>query len=101
SALGLGGAETWLLSLVHHVQSKAYRGLPLEIEILLTSDAPGRLEPEFLQAGVPVHRLPFRRGTLPRFAASLRGLLRSRRYDAVHDHQDCVAGLHFLAAGSA
>ncbi len=98
SALGLGGAETWLLELFKHLNSREENGWPkIRMDIFLTGKQRGELEPEFQRLGVALSREPFQRGNLPRFARSFRRVLRESRYDAIHDHQDNIAGLHFLA----
>lgn len=98
SAVGIGGAETWLLSLAKHTARDAHvDGVEVEYDILLTGEDQGALEGEFQACGVELIRIPFSRRTLPGFTVSFRELLRTGRYDAIHDHQDYSAGLHFLA----
>lgn len=98
STLGIGGAETWLLELFKHIQaSDGVNGIKLELDMFLTGETRGDLEPEFDRLGVRLIRGQFGRGNLLRFGAAFRKALRERRYDAIHDHQDNAAGLHFLA----
>jgi glycosyltransferase EpsF len=98
SALGIGGAETWLLELVKYAKThESLNGIKLEVDIFLTGEDKGALEPEFERLGVTLIRGRFGRNNLLGFTKSFRRALRQNKYDAIHDHQDNIAGLHFLA----
>lgn len=94
SVLGVGGAETWLLALLRHL---CHTGASIQVDVCLTGEERGVLEPEAEALGARLIRIPFRRGALGAFAQQFRALLAHGRYDAVHDHQDFVSGLHLLA----
>jgi glycosyltransferase involved in cell wall biosynthesis len=95
--LGVGGAETWLLELLHHWRSEG--GL-VETDILATGGRRGALDDEATALGATVHYLPFGRRSLPAFAGGFRRILREGRYQAIHDHQDHASGWHYaIGAG--
>jgi glycosyltransferase involved in cell wall biosynthesis len=98
SALGIGGAETWLLELVKYAKThESLNGIKLEVDIFLTGEDKGALESEFERLGATLIRGRFGRSNLLGFTKSFRRALRQNKYDAIHDHQDNIAGLHFLA----
>jgi len=90
--LGMGGAETWLMEVLR-LWSKTGAG---QIDFVATSGNPGIFDDEARQLGAQVHYLRYGRAHLASFARGFRRLLRERRYDAIHDHQDFASGWHFL-----
>jgi glycosyltransferase EpsF len=92
AALGLGGAETWLVELLRHWHKEG----SVEIEFLLTSGDREMLDKEAERLGAQLHYLRYGRADLPSFIDGFRRILRRGRFDAIHDHEDCAAGWHFL-----
>jgi glycosyltransferase involved in cell wall biosynthesis len=96
-ALGMGGAETWLMAVLRHwTASGAGR-----FDFLLTGGVPAVFDDEARALGARTFYLPYRRGALPSFRRGFRRILRDGAYDAIHDHQDYASGWHFLLGGSA
>ena len=97
STLGVGGAETWLMSLLRHFDTKRNE-LPYRIrmDICLTSGNRGAFDDEATSLGARLFYPRYSRSSLPRFAREFRTILKNGRYDVIHDHQDYMAGIHFL-----
>jgi len=95
SSLGIGGAETWLLRLQRHWSAAIDYDSP-EIDFLVTGGEVSVLDDELRTLGSRVFYLDLRRGKIFRFVKELRQVLRNSNYIAIHDHQDCLAGWHFL-----
>jgi glycosyltransferase involved in cell wall biosynthesis len=95
--LGMGGAETWLMSLLRYFRNPDVL-LPFNVEthILLTGGLRGELDDEAIRLGATLHYIPYGRKNLPGFARRFRRLLADNRFDVIHDHQDYSAGVHFL-----
>lgn len=91
-ALGMGGAETWLMELLRFWSASEGR----RVDFLLTGGAPSVFDDEARALGAELHYVPYTKRTLPRFIERYRMLLRSGRYDAVHDHADYVSGWHLV-----
>jgi glycosyltransferase involved in cell wall biosynthesis len=92
-SLGMGGAETWLMELLRHWRATE---APIETHFVATGGQPAVFDDEARALGAQVHYLRYGRRDLPSFVAGFRRLLRSGRYDAVHDHQDYASGWHYL-----
>jgi len=90
--LGMGGAETWLVSLQQY-WSKTGR---VQMDYLLTSGNKGIFDDSLAALGARLFYCKYQRKQLPAFAKKFRRILRDGRYDAIHDHQDYAAGWHFL-----
>lgn len=88
----MGGAETWLMEVLR-LWSKT--GV-CHMDFLATSGNPGIFDEEARRFGAQVYYMRYCRAHLPQFAKRFRQLLRERKYDAVHDHQDYTSGWHFL-----
>jgi glycosyltransferase involved in cell wall biosynthesis len=96
SALGIGGAETWIMALLQHfAETRSQTGL--QIDICLTSGMRAHFDERARQLGAKLFYLEYSRRQMPSFIAGMRTLLRSGRYDVIHDHQDYHAGFHLLA----
>ncbi len=97
TALGVGGAETWLISLLKYFK-EIEDELPvrLKFDICLTGGFKAALDDEAIALGARLFYLPYTRQKLPSFVRGFRRILRRGRYHAIHDHQDYTAGLHFL-----
>lgn len=96
-ALGMGGAETWLLSLLQYFRESEHL-LPFKVKthILLTSGLQGELDEEAVRLGATLHYIRYTRRELFKFARSFRRVLADNPFDVIHDHQDYSAGVHFL-----
>lgn len=91
SALSMGGAETWLMSLLKHWRETG----EVEMDFLLTGHDAGVFEAQAQALGAQLHRLPYRRADLATFVPAFRALLARARYDAIHDHSDYAGGMKF------
>ncbi len=96
-ALGMGGAETWLMEVLR-AWSKDGTG---KMDFLATGGERGIFDDEAQQLGARIHYLRYGRSHLPAFARQFRRILQSGQYDAIHDHQDFPSGWHFLLGGGA
>jgi glycosyltransferase involved in cell wall biosynthesis len=100
SVLGMGGAETWLLSLLKYFKEHSDDlEVDVKFDILLTGGERAVFDDEAERLGAKLVYLPFTRRTLAQFTKEFRRLLAENHYDVIHDHQDYVAGLHFLLGG--
>lgn len=97
STLGVGGAETWLMALLRYID-KVKDKLPYRIkfDICLTSGNKGVFDDEAVSLGAKLYYLRYSRRNLPTFIRKFRTILKNGRYDAIHDHQDYMAGIHFM-----
>jgi len=93
-ALGMGGAETWLMEVLRR-WSKDGSGT---MDFLATSGEPGVFDDEACRLGARIHYVRYGRNRIRRFARALQQILRQERYAAIHDHQDYISGWHFLLA---
>lgn len=97
SSLGMGGAETWLLSLLKYFH-EAQNELPVRVkfDILLTGGAKDIFDDEAIALGARLFYVPFTRHDILSFIRKFRLILSNGNYHAIHDHQDYISGLHFL-----
>ncbi len=97
SALGMGGAETWLMALLRQLD-KVKESLPfrLQIDICLTSGSKGVFDEEAKSLGAKLFYTTYSRKNLLSFLREFRAILADGHYHAIHDHQDYTAGIHFL-----
>ena len=97
SALGMGGAETWLMALLRYFREHQ-SDLPFKVrcDILLTGGAPAHFDVEASSLGAKLFYLPYSRRKLIAFAKSFRKILANGDYHVIHDHQDYNAGWHLL-----
>ncbi len=97
SGLGVGGAETWLLALLKYFRD-AQSDLPVTVkfDILLTGGTKAVFDDEAVALGARLFYVPFTRRKLLAFIREFRRILASGKYDAIHDHQDYIAGLHLM-----
>lgn len=97
TALGVGGAETWLMALLkYYNEVEGELPVRLRIDVCLTGGYKAAFDDEAVRLGARLFYVPYTRRNLPRFILHFRRLLRRERYHVVHDHQDYTAGLHFL-----
>ena len=97
SVLGVGGAETWLMALLKYFRERNEE-LPVTVkfDILLTGGEKSVFDDDAAALGAKIFYVPYRREKLGAFVRDFRQVLSLGRYDALHDHQDTNAGLHFL-----
>lgn len=97
TALGVGGAETWLLALLKYFKEhEAEFPVKIKIDVCLTGGYKSVLDDEAKALGAKLFYLPYTRQKMPAFIRGFRRILRRGRYHAIHDHQDYTAGLHFF-----
>jgi glycosyltransferase involved in cell wall biosynthesis len=96
SVLSVGGAETWLMSLLKYFR-EAEGSLPVRVkcDILLTGGEPSVFDEEAKALGARLFYVPFTRRNTAGFIREFRRILVAGNYDVIHDHQDYIAGLHF------
>ncbi len=97
STLGVGGAETWLMSLLRYFREQ-HDHLPVKVkfDILLTGGTKAVFDDEASALGARLFYVPFTRRKIVGFVREFRRILASEKYDAIHDHQDYIAGVHFM-----
>lgn len=97
STLDVGGAETWLMSILKYCCENADE-LPFRIrfDICLTSGQSGFFDEQAKGFGAKLHYIKYSRKTLLLFIIKFRKLLVNGNYHAIHDHHDYTAGWHFL-----
>jgi glycosyltransferase involved in cell wall biosynthesis len=97
SNFGIGGAETWLISLLRYFKENAAElGCQVQTDVFLTHGIRDRLDDEAEALGARLIYARYSRKTLPSFISTWRRTLASERYDAIHDHQEFSSGWHFL-----
>jgi glycosyltransferase involved in cell wall biosynthesis len=97
SNFGIGGAETWLISLLRHFKENATPGgCEVKTDVFLTHGFRDRLDEEAEALGARLIYARYSRKTLPSFITNWRKTLAEGSYDAIHDHQEFTAGWHFL-----
>jgi len=94
--LGMGGAETWLISLLRHWREQ---GDGPQVDFLATGGRPGVFDDEARALGAQIIYLRYGQARLPAFVKGFRRVLREGGYDVLHDHEDYASGWHF-ALGS-
>ena len=96
-ALGMGGAETWLMEVLRLWRSQG--ALAPQMDFLATSGERGLFDDEALTLGAKIHYLPYGKRHMKSFAQGFRRILKEGDYTAIHDHQDYASGWHFMMAG--
>ena len=97
SVLSMGGAETWLISLLKYFKEHQEEiDVDVAFDILLTGGSKSILDVEARRLGANLFYVPFTRRNLAGFTREFRRILAKGNYDAIHDHQDHIAGLHFF-----
>lgn len=98
SALGVGGAEVWIMALLEHLAaSGAQNGVRVKVDICMTSGRPAHFDKQAERLGARLFYLEYSRRNMREFVRGFRKILDDGEYDAIHDHQDYHAGWHFLA----
>lgn len=93
-SLGMGGAETWLLQVLKYWRASG--NTEFELDFLITGGEESVLDAEFKRLGAEIFYLPLKKGAGMSFIRSFRSLLKTKKYAAIHDHQDFLSGWHFL-----
>jgi glycosyltransferase involved in cell wall biosynthesis len=88
--LSYGGTETWLLEIVKLNKGK------IQMDFLLTGGVVCELDSEFEKCGCKLFYLHYSSSHFIQFALKFRKLIKNGQYDAVHNHEDFVAGWHWL-----
>lgn len=96
-ALGMGGAETWLMEVLRLWRAEG-PSAP-QMDFLATSGERGIFDDEAQALGAKIHYLPYGKRHVRSFAKGFRRILAQESYHAVHSHQDYAGGWHFLLAG--
>lgn len=98
SALGIGGAETWLMALLKYFNANQNK-LPFRVrmDVCLTGGRKAVFDAEAEALGAKLFYLHYTRKKLVQFTRDFRRILSNGRYHAIHDHQDYTAGWHFLS----
>jgi glycosyltransferase involved in cell wall biosynthesis len=97
SNFGVGGAEVWLIALLRYFKEKAEElGIEVQTDVFLTNGVRDRLDDEAESLGARLIYARCSRKTLPAFIAQWRSTLAEGKYAALHDHQEFMAGWHFL-----
>src|SRR5687768_3638589 len=90
NGFGYGGTEIWLLEIV-----KLNNGFH-QIDFLLTGGMLRELDSEFVKNGCKIHYLKYSGKRIFSFSRQFRKIIRTERYEIIHDHEDFVAGWHWL-----
>lgn len=93
-SFNMGGAETWLLDIVRNTH-KAGSDFP-RFDFLLAGGKEAIFDKEIASYGCKLHYLLLDKNHVLSFVRGFRKILRDHSYDAIHDHQDLLAGWHFL-----
>jgi len=97
SSLSMGGVETWIMSMIKLSNSISNElNYKIKFDVCLTSGQKSVFDNDAKSYGVNLHYIEFSRSNLKGFIRDFRYLLANGGYHAVHDHQDCLAGLHLL-----
>jgi len=97
SSLGMGGVETWIMSLIKLSRSLSNElKYDVQFDICLTSGQKSVFDDDAKSYGVKLHYIEFSRSNFNGFTRAFRSMLVKGNYHAIHDHQDCLAGLHLL-----
>jgi len=97
SNFGIGGAETWLISLLKYFKNHASNiGFDVRTDVFLTHGFRDQLDDDAEDLGARLIYSRYSRKTLPSFISTWRKTLASGNYDVIHDHQEFTAGWHFL-----
>ena len=91
--LGMGGAETWLVALLRYWHARP--GTP-RLDFLVTGGDPGVFDDEVRALGGRIFYLRYGRDNMVGFTQAFRRLLRTERYQAIHDHCDYASGWHYV-----
>lgn len=93
-SLGMGGAETWMLRVLKFWSENNIQNI--EVDFLITSGEKSVLDKQISQIGGRIHYIKLNKSTVFPFFFQYRKLLKERKYNAIHNHQDFLSGWLFL-----
>lgn len=96
----MGGAEVWLMELLEYFSKSGDSSSP-KFDVLLTSGERSVFDREAEQLGATLHYARFGMDRMRAFRQEFKHILETGSFDAIHDHQGLVAGIHFLLAPQA
>lgn len=97
NGFGPGGVETWLLSAVRYLYNHPH--FNLQFDFLISGGLPRLYDEEIKRYGSKIFYARYSIGTIYSFRKAFRKILDENDYSAIHDHEDFIAGWHFLFAG--
>ena len=92
----MGGAETWLLECVKHLND--HPDLNLQFDFLLTGGVESIFDDEIRKYGAKTFYKKYSLSNYFSFSTYFRKLLREEKFDVIHNHEDFVSGWHYLSA---
>ena len=95
---GPGGVETWLLEAVKYLH--VHPELRLKFDFLLTGGVAGIFDEEIKKYGSAIFYVKYSYTSIPSFRKAFRRVLKKNKYIAIHNHQDFIAGWHYLLGGN-
>ena len=99
SALGVGGAEVWIMALLEYLAASAeLNGVRMKVDICMTSGRTAHFDKRAEELGARLFYIEYSRRNMREFVTRFRHILDDGEYDVIHDHQDYHAGWHFLTA---
>lgn len=91
---GMGGAETWLLELVRYSK----KSLPdLSHDFICTGGAESLFDKEIIEHGSSIFYIRYSTTRWFEFRRFFKEILSRKKYDILWNHQDFMAGWHFMA----
>lgn len=90
--MGRGGAETWLMNVMRHMDRQRYA-----FDFLVHQPEPGEFDDEIRSLGGTIHVVPSYRDPL-RYPRELGAVLRRGDYDIVHSHVSFYSGFILACA---
>jgi glycosyltransferase involved in cell wall biosynthesis len=90
NSLGFGGTEFWLLEIVKNNNGR------VKFDFLLTSGNKSELDDQFVSFGCKLHYAEFSYKKIVFFSKSFNRILKEEGYDIIHNHEDFVAGWHWV-----
>jgi glycosyltransferase involved in cell wall biosynthesis len=99
SALGVGGAETWMMALLDYYRHASDKlNVQIKCDFCLTSGRTGAFDDQAKSLGAELYYFPYSRRTIRTFGRQLSCLLKERKYHAVHNHSDYAAAPQWFLA---
>lgn len=94
-SFGGGGAETWLLACAKYLNT--HPDFKCQFDFLATSGKKGIFDDEIIKYGCTIYYIKYSLKYFFSFRKQFTGLLKANHYIALHNHQDFIAGWHYLA----
>lgn len=92
--LGIGGAETWLVSLVKYCFETPY---PIKHDFLCTGGEKRVFDDELEEMGSKLFYIKYSTKALPHFRRFTAPILNIENYTVIWNHEDYISGWQFLA----